>query len=139
MARILCVDDDANILVGITRALSRVGHEVLTASTKEGALATAEEQRPDLIILDVMMPEKTEGFHVVWTLRASADDELAKTPIIMASAIHDHVETRFAPDSSKGDRDPSDFLPVQGWLDKPYATADLYALVDEVLGAEGEA
>lgn len=134
MARILCVDDDANILAGITRALSRVGHEVVTASSKDEALAAAEEHRPDLIILDVMMPEQTEGFHVVWTLRSSSDAELADTPIIMASAIHDTVETSFAPDAAQGDMDPASFLPVQGWLDKPYATEDLYALVDEVLG-----
>ena len=134
MARILCVDDDSNILAGLNRALSRIGHEVLTASSMEDALATCQEHRPDLLILDVMMPEKTDGFHVVWQLRAMDDDALANTPVIMASAIHDEVETRFDPDPSQGALDPANFLPVQGWLDKPYSNADLYATVDEVLG-----
>ena len=133
MACILCVDDDSSILAATTIALSRVGHDVLTASSEQEALAAVEEHRPDLIILDVMMPEKTEGFHVVWKLRASSDEAIANTPIIMASAIHDHVDTNFAPNASMGDLDPAGFLPVQGWLDKPYATADLYALIDTVL------
>jgi len=134
MARILCVDDDPNILTGIKRALSLKGHEVLTAQTEDGAIAAVAEHHPDLIICDVMMPEGTEGFHVVWRLRQLDEEQAASTPVIMATGVHDKTELRFYPDDSEGAVNAADFLPIQGWLDKPYSNEDLWAAVDEVLG-----
>ena len=135
MARILCVDDDANILTGIKRALALKGHQVFTAQTEDGAIAAVAEHQPDLIICDVMMPERTEGFHVVWRLRQLADEALAAIPVIMATGIHDTTELRFYPDDSQGAVNPADFLPIQGWLDKPYSNEELWAAVDRALGA----
>ena len=85
MARILCVDDEPNILTGLNAALSVRGHEVIPAASAEEALAGVKEHRPDLIVLDVMMPTGSEGFHVV------------SIPVIMATGIHEHTELRFYP------------------------------------------
>ncbi len=133
MARILCVDDEPNILTGLKAALGTRDHEVVTAESPEEALEAVVEHRPDLIILDVMMPEGTEGFHVVWKLRQMEDDELANIPVVMATAIHENTELRFYPEQTDGTYEPGEFLPVQGWLDKPFSNEALYAAVDSVL------
>ena len=134
MARILCVDDDANILTGLKAALTVKGHQVFTAQSEDGAIAAVAEHHPDLIVCDVMMPEGTEGFHVVWRLRQLEDEALAAIPVVMATGVHDKTELRFYPNDSEGGVNPADFLPIQGWLDKPYSNEDLWAAVDKVLG-----
>jgi len=138
MARILCVDDEPNILTGLNAALSVRGHEVIPAASAEEALAGVKEHRPDLIVLDVMMPTGSEGFHVVWRLRQFEDQELASIPVIMATGIHEHTELRFYPEQTDGTYEPGEFLPVQGWLDKPFSNEALYATVDRVLAGEAD-
>jgi CheY-like chemotaxis protein len=133
MARILCVDDEPNILTGLRAALTVKGHEVITAESAEEALAAAAEHRPDLIILDVMMPAGTEGFHVVWKLRQMEDEQVARVPVIMATGIHEQSELRFYPEQTDGTYQPGEFLPVQGWLDKPFSNETLYSTVERAL------
>jgi len=136
MARILCVDDEPNILTGLNAALSVKGHDVLMAASADEALEAAVRHRPDLILLDVMMPTGTEGFHFVWQLRQMADRELADTPVLMATGIHEHTRLRFYPEQTDGSYPPGEFLAVQGWPDKPFSNAALYDAVDRVLADE---
>jgi class 3 adenylate cyclase len=84
--RILVVDDmPANVHI-LELRLAAQGYEVLTATDGEAALATAREARPDLILLDVMMP-KVDGLEVCRRLRA--DPSFPFTPIIMVTAKAD--------------------------------------------------
>jgi adenylate cyclase len=84
--RILIVDDNpTNVKVLQTRLVAE-GYEVVTAADGEEGLATAKQQIPDLILLDVMMP-KLDGFEVCRRLRA--DSEFPFTPIIMVTAMAD--------------------------------------------------
>src|SRR5205823_2347677 len=84
--RILIVDDNpTNVKVLQTRLVAE-GYEVVTAGDGEEGLATARQQTPDLILLDVMMP-KLDGFEVCRRLRA--DSEFPFTPIIMVTAMAD--------------------------------------------------
>ena len=84
--RILIVDDNpTNVKVLQTRLVAE-GYEVVTAADGEEGLATARQQIPDLILLDVMMP-KLDGFEVCRRLRA--DSEFPFTPIIMVTAMAD--------------------------------------------------
>ena len=84
--RILIVDDNpTNVKVLQTRLVAE-GYEVVTAGDGEEGLATARQQIPDLILLDVMMP-KLDGFEVCRRLRA--DTEFPFTPIIMVTAMAD--------------------------------------------------
>jgi adenylate cyclase len=84
--RILIVDDNpTNVKVLQTRLVAE-GYEVITAADGEEGLATARQQIPDLILLDVMMP-KLDGFEVCRRLRA--DSAFPFTPIIMVTAMAD--------------------------------------------------
>lgn len=133
MAKILVVDDEPQIIRVLQIALERKGHQVLTAGSKEEAEAVAIANKPDLILVDVMMPEGTEGFHLVWKIRQMEDEALSGVPIIMVTGIHETTELRFYPDQSDGTYEPGEFLPVQGWLDKPIAVGELLEKVNNLL------
>ncbi len=133
MAKILVVEDDSNTARVIQVALETKGHQVLIASSKEEAEAAAIANKPDLMIVDVMMPVGTEGFHLVWKMRQMEDEALRNVPIIMATGIHEGTDLRFYPDQSDGTYGPGEFLPVQGWIDKPIELEELFKEVDIVL------
>ena len=78
--KILVVDDNLNLAEMMKRALSNKGHQVVIAKDGKQALRTFYEQRPDLVILDVMMPY-LNGFEVCQRIR-----EMADTPILMLTA-----------------------------------------------------
>jgi len=77
---IMVVDDNQDMLKIINRTLELEGYTVITASDGRAALALLEEHSPDLIILDIMMPE-TDGFQVLELLR-----ERSNVPVIMLTA-----------------------------------------------------
>jgi len=138
LARIMLVDDDPKIVRSLELALQATGHEVCaTAAGPDEALAALPDCRPDVMIVDVMMPTGTEGFHLVWAVRQLEDDGLKDTPIIMATGIHSHTEMRFYPDETDGTYRPGEFLPIQAWLDKPIQVKQLQSTLQEVL-AEGD-
>ena len=84
MAKILLVEDDINLRDIYSARFSAEGFEVATASNGEEALAVAVREKPDLIVLDVMMP-KISGFDVLDILRSTP--ETAKTKVIMMTAL----------------------------------------------------
>jgi CheY-like chemotaxis protein len=133
MAKILVVEDQDNIRKLIRMNLERVGHEVCEADSKESGLATAQDEGPDLIVLDVMMPKGTEGFQFVWELRNNADAPLKDVPIVMMTGIHDHTELRFYPESEDGTYKAGEYLPVQAFLDKPVDPEKLIETVNKHL------
>ncbi len=133
MAKILVVDDDPKICKVMQLALESDGHEVVTAGSKEEAEAAAIDCKPQLMIVDVMMPEGTEGFHLVWKMRQMEDDSLKDVPIVMVTGIHQTTELRFYPDQTDGTYEPGEYLPVQGWLDKPIQVDNLLKTVNSVL------
>jgi two-component system alkaline phosphatase synthesis response regulator PhoP len=81
--KILIADDEQNIVISIEFLLRREGFEVLVAGDGEEALAKVRAERPDLVLLDVMMP-KMNGFDVCQALRA--DPDLSATRILMLTA-----------------------------------------------------
>ena len=133
MAKIIVVDDDPKIARVVQVALERRGHQVITATSKEEGEEAAVANKPDLMIVDVMMPKGTEGFHLVWKIRQMEDEALKNVPIIMITGIHATTELRFYPDQTDGTYEPGEFLPVQEWIDKPIAVEDLLTKVDRLL------
>lgn len=81
--KILIVDDDLDTLKLVGLILQRQGYEIVAANSGSQGLAKAAAERPNLILLDVMMPDM-EGYEVARRLRADAD--LSRTPIIMFTA-----------------------------------------------------
>ena len=81
--KILIIDDDPDTIEFLTLILQRLGYQVLVARDGMDALATAHSEKPDLIILDVMMPG-LDGFEVARSLRRHP--ETALTPILMFTA-----------------------------------------------------
>jgi len=86
-ARVLVVDDDPDF-VEITRTVLQAhGYEIASASSGGQALEMMRRQRPDLVILDVMMRGATEGHDVSQVMYA--DNDLAKVPVLMVTSIMD--------------------------------------------------
>ncbi len=81
--KILVVDDENDILNFLELVLSEKGYEVVTASGGQEALTRAQLERPDLVLLDIMMPQM-DGWEVLKLLRV--DEETAEVPVAMLSA-----------------------------------------------------
>src|SRR5215470_9604035 len=89
MERVLIVDDDPDIQRLVSYNLSQAGFQVTTASSGRTALETVEKHPPDLIILDIMMPD-IDGMEVCRTLRQR--DDSRRIPIIMLTARGEEID-----------------------------------------------
>lgn len=85
---ILVVDDDTNLTQLYEAALTARGYRVMVANTGEEALAIADREKPDLILLDIMMPA-IHGLHVLDIIKATPETEESK--IIMLTALGDEA------------------------------------------------
>jgi CheY-like chemotaxis protein len=83
-AKILIADDDPDFLEMYKLELQRGGFEVITAETSEKCLVMALEQKPDLILLDIMMP-KISGFEILESLKTTP--ETKNIPVVMITAL----------------------------------------------------
>lgn len=89
MSKILVSEDDQLVSGSLCQALTLAGYEPHPAYDGEAALNSAKELKPDLILLDIMMP-KLDGMSVLWELKAN--EATAKIPVIVLTNIAD-VET----------------------------------------------
>ncbi len=89
MTKILVAEDDKLISNSLCDALKQNGFDATPAYDGEEAVAKVKEVKPDLMLLDIMMP-KLDGISVLWELKANPDS--AKTPVIVLTNIGD-VET----------------------------------------------
>ena len=117
--RILIVDDEPNIVISLEYLMKKEGFEIAVATDGEDALKLAAEFRPDLILLDVMMPKKS-GFEVCESLRA--DPAQAGVKIIMLTAKGRETEV------TKGLA-----LGANTYITKPFSTKDLIAQIKSLL------
>ena len=117
--RILVVDDDAFIRRPLELILREEGFAAWTAVDGEDCLGKLDEARPDLIILDVMMPGR-DGFEVCRTLKRSP--EYAGIPVILLSARW-----------QEHDRQRGLALGASDFMTKPYSPSDLIRRVRELL------
>ncbi len=119
VARILVADDDVDIRELVEFKLSTLGHEIVTVADGAAAVDACKQGRPDLAVLDVMMPG-VSGLDAIRQIRA--DPSLADLPIILltARAQESDVETGF--DSGADD-----------YITKPFSPRELAARVQALL------
>lgn len=123
--RVMIVDDDATLLTFMRDYFEREAYEVITADNGKNALRMFFQERPDIVILDVMMPGM-DGWEVCARLR-----ELSDTPVIMLTAKTSEA------DKLRGFR-----LGVDDYITKPFSLAELAARITAVIArssSDGEA
>lgn len=118
--KILIADDEPNIVVSLEFLMKQRGYDVRVVNNGRDALAAIGEFRPDLVLLDVMMP-LVSGYELAQKVRANP--EWAHVRIVMLSAKGRDVEV------SKGMAVGAD-----AYVTKPFSTKDLVAKVQELLG-----
>jgi CheY-like chemotaxis protein len=97
MKTILIVDDDADFVEAVASYLRANGFEVLKARDGTEGLRMARMQHPDLVIMDIVMSERTEGFFTVQEMRRTAS--LKDVPIFVVSSLYSqHSEFGIAPE-----------------------------------------
>jgi DNA-binding response OmpR family regulator len=116
---ILVADDDVEILSLVTRNLRRMDATILEASDGEEALKIARREKPDLVVLDVMMPGMS-GWEVCRAIRE--DSGLSETKVIMLTGIGERLNEMTSP-----------LYGADEHLDKPFDFDVLQKLVEEVL------
>jgi two-component system KDP operon response regulator KdpE len=114
--RVLVVDDEPQFLRALKTNLRGAGYDVVTATTAEEALATAALQPPDVIVLDLILPDG-RGTDVARRLR-----QWSTAPIVLVSAVEDEVEKIAALDAGADD-----------YVTKPFAIGELLARIRAVL------
>ena len=117
MTRILVVEDDPAILRGLSDNLKLESHEVLTAADGEAAYRMIGETRPDLIVLDLMLP-KLSGYELCRKLRS----EGVTTPILMLTARGEEADRVLGLD-----------LGADDYVTKPFSVRELMARVRALL------
>ncbi len=114
--KVLIVDDDADFVSALETLFQSNGFEVFTAANGKEGLHLALTRQPDLILLDVMMTERTEGFFTLQELRRSPG--LGRTPVIVISSIYaEQPIFRVSPEAG--------WLPADLFLPKPVDPARL--------------
>jgi two-component system alkaline phosphatase synthesis response regulator PhoP len=115
---VLIIDDDPDFVHAVGELLASSGYQVSTASNGREGLDLAKRLQPDLILLDVMMSERTEGFFTLEQIRDVP--ALAETPVIVISSIYsDHPVFKVSPEAG--------WLPASLFLPKPVDPARLIA------------
>ncbi len=127
MARLLAIDDEAQILTALARGLRRVGHDVMVARNAQDGLAASATSAPDLILLDLRLPDM-DGIEVVKRLRP-----WTQVPILLLSGEGSDRARVAALDAGADD-----------FIDKPFSMEELRARVGAALrrsgfGGNGEA
>jgi CheY-like chemotaxis protein len=89
---ILVADDDPDVMAVIVETLEPEGYRVLTASDGDTALQLARDERPDLVVLDWMMPRR-DGLSVCRALRQESDPRLAEVPVVLITGRTDAQDT----------------------------------------------
>ncbi len=120
-ASLLIVDDEPNLLSMLAAALRHHGFAVSTAVNGRDAIEVTKQQRPDLVVLDVMMPE-LDGFEVCRRLRAAGD----QTPILFLTA-RESTEDKVRGLTLGGD----------DYLEKPFSLEELVARAEAILRRAG--
>ena len=121
--KVLMIDDDPEFVEAITNILDAKGYDVVSANDGKDGVAKAKQEKPDIILLDVMMTTKSEGFDVAREL--SKDVNLKGTPVIMLTGVRKEMNLPF------GFEPDADWLPVKAFLEKPVKPETLLKTIED--------
>ncbi len=120
--KILVVEDDITMREIVVAKLANSGYRVVEADNGKTALEVLQAEKPDLVLLDLMLPEM-DGFHVLENIRKSSDPVLAKTKVIILSNLW-----------SKQDIERTKSLTIEQFMVKAYhTTEDILEEVNKIL------
>jgi two-component system response regulator MtrA len=122
-ARVLVADDDEDILALVKAVLERAGHEVITVHDGAQALESVQAKSPDLVVLDISMPE-LDGLEVLRRVRADAVTRDLPVILLTAQAQEVDVERGYATGAS-------------AYVKKPFSPRELAERVDALLPQSG--
>lgn len=125
-AKILLVDDDPDILDAVSIILETQGYQIVTARDGIEALATLKAERPDLMILDLLMP-KMDGFAVCKELKDPRWAKYAHIPILILTSVREEASRR------RYELETGMELDVDDYVEKPIAPAVLLQRVEKLL------
>jgi CheY-like chemotaxis protein len=121
--KVLIIDDDTDFREAIATVLDAKGFQVIHAEDGKDGFAKAKSESPDIVLLDVMMTTKTEGFDVA---RSLVDDDKTKNiPVVLITGIRRDMNLAFGFESNQN------WLPVKAVLEKPIKPELLLKTVEE--------
>jgi len=124
VGKILLIDDDPDFVEATRTVLESVPYEVIVAYDGDEGLVKVQEERPDLILLDIIMPTK-DGFYVCEKLKS--DPELWDIPIIMLTSLSQRIsDTAFSVHDGM-------MLEADDFIDKPVRPKELLARIARLL------
>jgi DNA-binding response OmpR family regulator len=128
-SKILVIDDDPDFRAAVTAILKSGAYTVITADDAVQGGSLIRTDKPDLILLDLMMDGLFDGFSLCHAVKTSKDFESVRhTPIIVISAVKDIAGARFG---FKGEE--QGLVGPDDYLDKPVRPADLLARIERLL------
>ncbi len=123
MAKILVVDDDPGFVSMFRTVLRSKQYDVLTAANGQQALNVMRKDKPDLVLLDIMMSYILDGLDV--SREMARDPALRDIPVIMVTSLTSARSQMPLPSD--------EYIPVEDWVDKPIAPEQLLAKIEAVL------
>jgi CheY-like chemotaxis protein len=131
-ALILIVDDDFDFVEINRLVLERAGYRVTTAPEPQTALKKMAEEKPDLVISDLMMNALDSGFALARSIKG--DPRFADIPVILSTSVSSAIGLDFRPRSAEETKQ----MNVDAYFDKPLIPALLLAKVEELLARKGD-
>jgi len=122
---IMVIDDDPDVVEATRAVLESAGYQVQSALNGTDGLARVKQGGIDCILLDVMMTQDTEGFHVAQSLKE--DEATAAIPVVMLTAVGQKSGFEFSPETDK------DYMPVEAFLEKPVDPEQLLATIEKAM------
>lgn len=128
MKKILIIDDDIEFVNAVKILLESNNYRVVTAGNTRKGMELIDKEKPDLIVLDVMMDTMDEGFQFSYKLRA--DKNLKNIPILMITAVSEKSGFKFSPQQDNVDQT---WIPVDDFIEKPIQSEDFLKKVAKLL------
>jgi len=123
MARILIVDDSPSQLLGIQRIVEKLGHQILTATAGAAGVETAKAELPDLVLMDVVMPN-LNGFQATRTL--ARDEATRHIPVILVTTKDQDTDRMWG--MRQG---------AKAYITKPFSEDELSEVLERVFAGQG--